>query len=76
MPSLHFNNIDPAPSPSNCTDYDVRLHPTEVDSPSRGMLQICLSGAWGAVCDGGIGYNAHHHTCTQLGFQRRGMFIV
>ena len=36
------------------------------------MVQICLNGAWGTICNGGIGYGAPQLMCTQLGFQTRG----
>ena len=62
--------VDPGPSPSNCTDYDIRLG--EDNSLNRGIVQMCLNGAWGAICSGGIRYGASQLMCAQLGFQRRG----
>ena len=38
----------------------------------RGVVQICLNGAWGTICNRGIGYGAPQLMCTQLGFQTRG----
>ena len=35
-------------------------------------MQVCLNGAWGAVCSGGVGYGASNLMCSQLGFQRQG----
>ena len=64
--------IDPAPFPSNCTDYDVRLHQTRDDLPRKGVLQICLNGAWGAVCNGGIDSDGSSLICAQLGFHGHG----
>lgn len=66
--------VDPSPPPSNCTDYDVRILQSDYRS-NRGVVQICLNGAWGAICNGGIGYGASHLMCAQLGFQRQSMYI-
>ena len=64
--------IDPAPSPSNCTDYDVRLHQIQGGVTKGGVLQICLNGAWGAVCNGGIESDGSSLICAQLGFHGHG----
>ena len=34
---------------SNCTDYDVKLVGGETGD--EGIVQICLNGVWGALCD-------------------------
>ena len=67
---FEFYSIDPITSPSNCTDYDVRLH--HATSPNRGTLQICVNGVWSDVCVGGIGHRVPEVVCAQLGYQRRG----
>ena len=64
---------DPSPLPSNCTDYQVRLQ--QRGSPNRGVVQICLNGAWAAICSGGIDYKGAQLMCNQLGFQGEGMLM-
>ena len=65
-----YNMIDPILPPSNCADYDIRLHPR--GSQSEGYVQVCINGAWGGICNGGISYDASHLMCAQLGYQQQG----
>ena len=72
LPIYQLHAVDPSPSPSNCTEYDVRFDPVQGDSSNKGTVQICLNGVWGTVCYGGLPYNAQNFICAQLGFQGLG----
>ena len=73
---FQLHTVDPSPSPSNCTEYDVRFDPVQGGSSNRGTVQICLNGVWGTVCYGGLPYNAQNFICAQFGFQGRGKSYV
>ena len=64
---------------SNCSDGDVRLVGGAVEY--EGLLEICVNGAWGAVCYG-TSSNLYSNywdvtdarvVCRQLGHQEYGM---
>ena len=61
---------DPVIPSSNCVEHDIRLHPR--GSQSEGYVQVCVNGAWGGICSGGISSGASHLMCAQLGYQPRG----
>ena len=58
------------PQPSSCSDYAVRLDPS-----NGGKLLICFNGVWGAVCINGLQYSAKI-LCSQLGFQKGGEHML
>ena len=54
---------------SNCTDGDVRI--AECPFSPLGLVEICLGGEWGPVCDDSSiwGQQEAAVVCRQLGFQ-------
>lgn len=60
----------------NCTTGDMRLADF-TDDPARnlrsGQLQVCVNGAWGAVCsDTQFGYAEMAVACSHMGFSATG----
>ena len=51
---------------SGCSDGEVRLIGGR--SEFEGTVEICLSNAWGSVCDNYWGYEDAEVVCRQLGF--------
>ena len=43
-----YNFSDVSTTPSNCTDYEIRL--VDGDADNRGRVQMCLNNIWGAFC--------------------------
>ena len=54
--------------PSNCTSGEVRLS-TEFMSES-GRLEVCISNAWGTVCNNNWDVHDARVACRELGFQQ------
>ena len=51
---------------AECKEGDVRL--VSGDVAAEGLVEICVLGAWGTVCDDGWDDNDARIVCQQLGF--------
>ena len=51
---------------ASCKEGDIRLANGNV--PSEGLVQVCLSGTWGSVCDDLWDNRDAQVVCRQLGF--------
>ena len=59
---------------SMCGDGEVQL--IGGDSEMEGQVEMCYSGAWGAVCADGWNETAANIVCTQLGYENHGKLII
>ncbi len=50
----------------NCTDGDIRLVGSQLES--RGRVEICISGVYGTVCDDSWDIDDATVVCRQRGF--------
>ncbi len=64
LPCIHF--VDTSTLMGNCRDGEVQL----VGGVNRtlGRLEVCVSNAWGTVCNRRFGTNEALVVCQQLGF--------
>ena len=49
---------------SNCVNGDVRLR--ERNSEAQGLIEVCIDGAWSAVCSDSLTMAAALVVCRQL----------
>ena len=56
---------------SNCTDNDIRLVGSGLES--QGRLDVCINGVWGSVCDDGWTDVNAIVVCRQLGYEANGI---
>ena len=55
-----------------CSDGDVRLRGTT--KATEGIVEICINGEWGSVCDNGWSFRDAAVVCRQLGYHAQGEF--
>ena len=55
---------------ANCTNGDVRL--IGGNNITEGLVEICVSGTWGSICDDSWGAQEMSVVCKQLGLQTAG----
>lgn len=63
---LHLVSIDPA----NCTNGDIQL--IGGNNSAEGVIEICMNGTWGSVCNDGWGAQETAVVCKQLRLQIAG----
>ena len=61
-------------SASACTNGNIRLYNGTASVPDNGMLQICKSGKWLAVCDYRWTQSHSIVACKQLGYNNPGEY--
>ena len=59
---------------SNCSDGDVRL--VNGSNPLEGRVEVCISNAWGTVCDRTFSEDEAIVICNQLGHTINGDFFI
>ena len=59
---------------SNCTHGAVRLAGAEAEN--RGRIEVCYNHVWGTVCDNFWSFVEANVVCSQLGFQRQGVYFT
>jgi hypothetical protein len=62
-----FNLLSVSSTLSNCESGEVRLAGGSQDY--QGRVEVCISKAWGTVCDQNWDFRDGNLICQQLGFQ-------
>lgn len=75
-----MNFLDYSIPGANCTNGDIRLA-DYIDDPvantRSGQLQVCVNGAWGAICsDNYFGYVEMAVACRHMNFSDKGVLEV
>ena len=60
-----YTDFSTAP-PANCNHGELRLAGGQLDD-MEGRVEICISNAWGTICDTGFNSEAAQVICRQLG---------
>lgn len=59
---------------ANCTDGEIRL--VDGTNPLEGRVEICVSNAWGTVCDDAFSSEDAAVVCQQLGEPYNGRLLT
>ena len=62
------DSIDINVTPSNCTDYDVRL--VDGDTTNEGKVLMCINGVWGTLCHSSLNTIDAAVICATAGYPK------